>query len=313
MLQIAAGFLAILALANITATTLETRSHPAPGAQVVVGGRIMHIQTRGHGQHDVVLLSGLGTVCPAIDFAPLVDALETDFRVTVVEYFGYGWSDRTSVPRTNRNIVNELRAGLLAARVPPPYVLVPHSMSGIYALYYANAHPGEVSAVIGLDTTVPDQEAYVHDTAWPALWPIANAAGIVRLTLLLDPGMAGYDPPAFTEAERDRIRMMAARNYGNRTVADELRRLRANLAEVQGRRFPQAIPTSFVLSRESMQGVPASMPGLDWLAAHRDLLSGCPRGEIVIVDGGHNVHWRNSGRIAGVVRRTVALLDAAGP
>ena len=308
MLQLIASLLTLLALANFAITAVETRSHPAPGMIVIVNERRMHIQTQGCGQQNVVLLSGLGSSSPVTDFEPLVRALRPDFKVTVVEYFGYGWSDRTSVARTNRNVVEELRVALRKANVLPPYVLVPHSWSGTYTLYYANKHPEEICAIIGLDITVPAQLRYVHSSAWPFIMTAAHATGIVRLALLLNPGLVGYDSPSYTESQRDTIRMMAAWNYGNHTVANEMQCIFANLQEVQDYKFPATIPVSFVLSHDSIKNVGLQMPGIDWLKAHQDLVAGDTRAGIAIVEGGHNVHWRNSEEISKIIRKTVALL-----
>jgi hypothetical protein len=124
------GLVAVLAAYNGIATGRERVHYPPPGMMVEVRGKRMHVYSVGQGRANIVLLSGLGSPGPALDFGPLVDALKGSFRVSVVEYFGYGWSDQTDLPRTNRNIVEETRRALTGAGIAPPYVLVPHSLSG---------------------------------------------------------------------------------------------------------------------------------------------------------------------------------------
>ena len=51
--------------------------------------------------------------------------------------------------------MSDTRAALTAAGVDAPYVLCPHSMSGLETIYWANEYPEEVSAIIGLDMAVP--------------------------------------------------------------------------------------------------------------------------------------------------------------
>ncbi|MBS7577686.1 MULTISPECIES: alpha/beta hydrolase [unclassified Enterococcus] len=46
------------------------------------------------------------------------------------------------------------------ANIQGPLILVPHSMSGIEAIYWAQTYPDEIEAIIGLDMAVP--EAYTH-------------------------------------------------------------------------------------------------------------------------------------------------------
>jgi pimeloyl-ACP methyl ester carboxylesterase len=97
-----------------------------------------------------VLLSGYGTPSPAVDFAPLIRELDA-FDVIAVEGFGYGYSDLDVPDRTIENITSELHEVLAKLHVDEPVILVGHSAGGLYARYYANAYPDEVSAVIGID------------------------------------------------------------------------------------------------------------------------------------------------------------------
>lgn len=43
--------------------------------------------------------------------------------------------------------------------------MMPHSISGIYSMYYANAYPDEVKAVIGIDFTLPQVLEYFGESA----------------------------------------------------------------------------------------------------------------------------------------------------
>lgn len=70
---------------------------------------------------------------------------------------GYGRSEGTSEPRDGAHIVSELRALLQAEQMPPPYVLVGHSLGGLYTQLYARLHPEEVSALVLVDSTHPEQ------------------------------------------------------------------------------------------------------------------------------------------------------------
>ena len=60
-------------------------------------------------------------------------------RVCVYDRAGYGWSDCGPKPRTTERVVEELHALLQHAAVPPPYVLVGHSLGGINVRHYAEA------------------------------------------------------------------------------------------------------------------------------------------------------------------------------
>ena len=70
---------------------------------------------------------------------------------------GYGSSDSVSGTRDGERIVDELRQLLLAKNLPPPYVLVGHSLGGLYMQLFARRYPDEVSALILVDSTHPRQ------------------------------------------------------------------------------------------------------------------------------------------------------------
>lgn len=118
----------------------------------------MRVYVKGSGQQTVLLLSGFATVNPIDDFMPLIDELSKDFTVVALEYPGYGESDITYAKRTNKAIVEEIRSTLNKLNIKPPYVLMPHSMSGLYSLYYANTYPSEVKAIVGIDASLPQKQ-----------------------------------------------------------------------------------------------------------------------------------------------------------
>ena len=130
----------------------------APGKIVAVNGHNMHVFVEGSGKDTFVFMSGSGTACPTLDFKPLWSILAGGNRIAVVEKAGYGWSETTNLSRDIEIILNESREALSLAGLEAPYILVPHSMSGLEAILWAQTYPDEVKAIIGLDAAVP--EAY---------------------------------------------------------------------------------------------------------------------------------------------------------
>lgn len=70
---------------------------------------------------------------------------------------GYGSSDGVSTLRDGLHIVAELRTLLKSNGLQPPYVLVGHSFGGLLMQYYARKYPDEVSALVLVDSTHPEQ------------------------------------------------------------------------------------------------------------------------------------------------------------
>ncbi|MBR4097502.1 MAG: alpha/beta hydrolase, partial [Oscillospiraceae bacterium] len=69
------------------------------GTMVEVDGGEMCVYTEDKGEHTIVFMSGYGTPSPILDFKPLYNRLSDDFRIVVVEKFGYGFSDETDMSR----------------------------------------------------------------------------------------------------------------------------------------------------------------------------------------------------------------------
>lgn len=125
---------------------------------VEINNKKMNTLVKGNGNQTIVLLSGWGTEDPINDFTPLINELSSHFRVVALEYFGYGKSDVTEKERTNKEFTEEIRSTLKNLNINPPYVLMPHSMSGLYSLYYANTYPAEVAAIVGIDASLPQKQ-----------------------------------------------------------------------------------------------------------------------------------------------------------
>ncbi len=120
----------------------------------------------GQGVPVVVFENGLGGT---LDWWAKVWP-EAARATTVLAYnrAGYGNSEAATQPRDGAHIVEELRALLQARKLPPPYVLVGHSLGGLYMQLYARQYPREVAALVLVDATHPEQLRGAGD---PQTWP----------------------------------------------------------------------------------------------------------------------------------------------
>jgi pimeloyl-ACP methyl ester carboxylesterase len=81
---------------------------------------------------------------------------------------GYGKSDMASTPRDGARIVDELRANLQSKGLQPPYVLVGHSLGGLYVQLFARKYPDDVVGLVLVDSTHPTQfEGIGSKDNWP--------------------------------------------------------------------------------------------------------------------------------------------------
>ena len=79
-------------------------------------------------------MSGSATVAPVYDFKVLYEKLANYFRIIVIEKFGYGYSDIYDSPSDIDTLVSVQKQALEMIGENGPYILMPHSMSGIEAL-----------------------------------------------------------------------------------------------------------------------------------------------------------------------------------
>jgi hypothetical protein len=79
---------------------------------------------------------------------------------------GYGNSEASTTPRDGRTVVEELRQVLRHKGLKPPYVLVGHSLGGLYMQLFARAHPEEVKGLVLVDAMYPREVKATRDFPW---------------------------------------------------------------------------------------------------------------------------------------------------
>jgi pimeloyl-ACP methyl ester carboxylesterase len=291
------GVVLVSTAVNLVMERAEKSSTPAYGERVEVGSGAMNVYRSGGGGQPIVLLAGLGTAAPALDFAPLIRALG-GFDAIVVEGFGYGYSDMEGSARTNENISTELHDVLAKLQVSQPYVLAGHSIAGFYMLDYANRFRGEVSAVVGIDATIPKPGHGSVEEPQPGI-NIERAlsfTGVVRAVTAAAPGLLDPDSDAYTEDELKRMRLMMSWNFGNPAVADESARIANNAASLRGVAYPDDLPVLAFVADEKTDSTATKMSSAE------ELLKNVRRHRIVSLEGGHYLHWTQSARLAQEIR-----------
>lgn len=136
---------------------------------VDIGGRRLHLKCGGTGSPTVILEAGLGSYSKTWDkVMPEVSRLT---RVCSYDRAYEGLSDpaprtirvigsrRYIELRTGQEVVEDLHALLTKAGVSGPYVVVGHSLGGLYAILYAGQHPKDVVGMVLVDSAHEDQVA----------------------------------------------------------------------------------------------------------------------------------------------------------
>lgn len=156
-----------------------------------------------HDSETVVFESGLlGNIT---SWTKVFSEISKDTTAFVYNRPGHGKSDSVSTPRNGTHIVDELRLLLRSKGLNPPYVLVGHSMGGLYMQLFARRYPNEVNALILVDSAHPAQ---LKGKGSPENWPILLNLTYVMATSLVEKeeinamnatGESVLNLPTFTE------------------------------------------------------------------------------------------------------------------
>lgn len=131
-------------------------AYPPPGKLVDAGGHRLHLHIQGTGSPVIVMEAGSGETSLSWRNIPA----ELSKYATVVSYdrAGYAWSEPAASERTGDNVVNELRTALRAEGLKGPYLLVGHSLGGLYTRLFAEKYPNEVAGLVLIDARPEDDE-----------------------------------------------------------------------------------------------------------------------------------------------------------
>lgn len=300
---------------NVLDEKQDKKRYPQSGRLVEVRGKKMHIYSCGTGNNTLVMIPGHGTPTPSLDFKPLIDRLAEQYKIVVPEPFGYGYSDKTSEPRTVQNIVDEMREGLRKAGFFPPYVLTAHAMGGIATVYWAAHYPREVAAVIGLDTTLPTQAASVTCGGMMRLKTFLSK--ITPIRALVKAGLLDASLKNYTGGQDDLmpiVRSHAANLKTSNTEANELSVFAQNCDEVVGLHYPASCPVLMLVASESCDKLKADpSTSIDWLGEHEKIAMYAKTGKCVLLEGGHYLHHTAADAIAAEILAFVPAEEEQKP
>lgn len=249
------------------------------GKEVTVKGKKMNVCIEGTGEQTIVLLPGFGTASPILDFKGLTDELKSDYRVVVVEPFGYGLSDVIDEERTIEAMNEELHMCLQQLDINQ-YLLGGHSIAGVYGLRYINQYPDEVTGYIGLDTSVPYQINQSDIPTW--IYPLLKNTGLYRLLLNLGP--QSYQLQGLSEEENEQTKKLALTTLGNQNIISEGKLFKQNLSTVQDLFYPDDLPVIFFLASESVEAHDF------WVSEHEKMTENLKYSSIEVIDGAHYIH-----------------------
>ncbi|WP_339258093.1 alpha/beta hydrolase [Lysinibacillus sp. FSL K6-3209] len=127
------------------------------GKLIDFNGKKMNVYSEGQDNDTFVFMAGSAVAAPMYELKSLYHHFSKEDKIAVVERAGYGYSDVFNDDRDIDVILEQTREALMKSGNKPPYILVPHSISGIEAIYWAQKYPKEVKAIVALDIGLPSQ------------------------------------------------------------------------------------------------------------------------------------------------------------
>ena len=246
------------------ATRADLAATPPPGELVDVGGHRLHLWCVGDGRPVVVHDGGIGG--NALAWTAIKPDIAAFTRICTYDRAGMGYSDPGPMPRTSRQVANELAVLLERADIEPPVVLVGTSFGGWTVRVLASERPDLVGGLVLLDAPHEDERAREEEIGLPSdippyapLVPVAASLGLLRLAGI----SLGLPPDMAPSAVRDYARATAFRTSRFQTMASELLSTPDSAAQVRNTRRPLDLPL-VVLSAGRL---PPGPPG----AIHREL------------------------------------------
>lgn len=141
----------------VAAEAVSRRGGPR-GEMIDVGGHRLRLVCEGPRTARPVVWMEAGGFSGAADFSAIQQKLTAKgYRSCAYDRAGMGYSDAAgSGARDGDAIVRDLSALMAASGEPGPYVLMGHSMAGLYLRQFAASNPDKVAGLVLLDAVTPE-------------------------------------------------------------------------------------------------------------------------------------------------------------
>ena len=302
LLILLAVFIIILVIVDRVKSKKETELLNGCDVNFVeVEGHRMNVHIEGGGEHTLVFLAGFGTTSPIYDFKALTDKLNNDYRIVVVEKFGYGFSDIVDSERSVDTILRQDREALEKAGVEAPYILCPHSMAGLEAVLWAQKYPDEVEALIGLDPALPDDYLDYDEKADYRSLKLMNILAKTGAARLVNIDLDEYKD-RLSDKDIEIFRALIYKNAMNTCLVNEGLGILPACDEINAMPKPSIPMLMFV-------GDGTQTTGQSWIDSKTKYAEGGDNIENVYLDCGHDVQNNKPDEINAQMRAFIESLD----
>jgi pimeloyl-ACP methyl ester carboxylesterase len=272
--------------------------YPPPGEMIDIGNGVrLHINCVGTGSPVVLMEAGLS--CSSPDWRLVQPGVSQGTRVCTYDRAGLGWSDKSEAPRTGPYIAQELHRLLGRKGESPPFVLVGHSIGGLYVRQYAAMFPEEVKGIVLVDSSheemyeqLPRPALKLMEETYKPYWKYAIYAkfGGIRFDKWWYP-----EADVWLEGIRLQSNAIEVRPEKYETTYAEYSAFEESASQLRAANWRANIP--LVVLTQGTDKFP-SLPAAQnesatkvWRSLQAELANRSPQGEHIIVEGsGHFIH-----------------------
>ncbi|WHY58696.1 alpha/beta fold hydrolase [Peribacillus simplex] len=220
------------------------------GTLVDFNNKGINVYSEGSGEDTYVFMSGSGIAAPVYELKGLYSEFAKENKIAVIERAGYGYSDVFRDDRDIDTILEQSRKSLMESGNKPPYFLVPHSISGIEAIYWAQKYPNEVKGIIALDIGLPHQ--YVtHKMGMVDSLTVRGVNILTKMGLHRLFPSAVYNPEVIRQSflsdhEKEIYKALSYKQFFNDDMEQELIQSYSNGKKSVNLPFPKETPILFL-------------------------------------------------------------------
>ncbi|CAN5834506.1 alpha/beta hydrolase [soil metagenome] len=305
-------FIVILIIAGFIyqtiATNADKKNYPYPGKLVKVNGGNMHLIVSGKttlGLPTVILIGGLGATSPT--WSLVQSQLEKTTRIVAYDRAGYGWSDAATDTRDDITIAEELHELLVNAGIAGPYVIVAHSLGGLYGRIFTSMYPGEVKQLVLVESTHPDQFTRTA-TGKNELLTINKNLNMARFAApfaIMRLNNMCTLPSSFPKREADEIKSFCASNTNWQTQWDEMNAIAETMQQVKKAALPQNIPLLIISAGAHIKDDP------QWARFQNELSALSTNSKMITIEGASHVSvWTDTAHASKLCNTVINFITA---
>jgi pimeloyl-ACP methyl ester carboxylesterase len=309
----------------------------------VAPGRRLNLVCMGRARAGVpTVVFEIGVGDPAGDWARVQPEVAKSTRACSYDRAGVGFSDPGTGDGSSAGAVADLRQLLVAADIPPPYLLVGQSSGGMSVRLFYYLHPDEVAGLVLVEPSHEEQDEGFRMVSARELnradWVALREPGRLDRLRCIDAAHRGVDPAseAFKDCVVDApatlpdaikpswVRMQYGEKFQRAQGAEELAVFDQSVAQLREHRRAFGDLPVIVLTRS-----PETRPLRDWETPHlrevryrvwanlhQGLADSSSRGEHrVVPDSDHMMMLTQPGAVITAVADVLAMIetDRAAP